>query len=80
MVLVDDSPYKGCSSPDNNCIFPTKFDEKNMVDNILMDEFLPYLLQSKDVRKVIGSHRYEQLPISNENEFKGVANSGKSAT
>ena len=75
-VLIDDSPYKGCASPDNNCIFPTTFDEKSMIDNILMDELLPYLLrldESEDVRKVIGSQRYGQPPISNENEFEGVA-------
>ena len=74
-VLIDDSPYKGCVSPDNNCIFPPKFDEEKMVDNILMDELLPYLLrldESEDVREVIGSHRYGQPPISTENEYRGV--------
>ena len=75
MILIDDSPYKGCASPHNNCIFPTNFDEKSMVDNILMDELLPYLLrldESEDVRMVISSHRYGQPPISNESEFKVV--------
>lgn len=74
-ILIDDSPYKGCVSPNNNCIFPLKFDEENKVDNILMDELLPYLLRldaSEDVREVIGSNRYGQLPICNVNEYKDV--------
>ena len=44
-------------------------------DNTLIDELLPYLLQldeSEDVREIIGSNRYGQPPVSNENEFKGV--------
>ena len=76
-VLIDDSPYKGCASPDNNCIYPAKFDEEKMDDNTLIDELLPYLLQldeSEDVREIIGSNRYGQPPVSNENEFKGVEN------
>ncbi len=74
-VLIDDSPYKGCASPDNNCIYPTKFDEEKMVDNILIEELLPYLLrldESEDVREVIGSNRYGQPPVSNQNEYRGV--------
>ena len=77
MVLTDDSPYKGCASLDNNCIYPTKFDEEKMDDNTLIDELLPYLLQldeSEDVREIIGSNRYGQPPVSNENELKGVEN------
>ena len=60
-ILIDDSPYKGCASPDNNCIYPTKFDEEKLVDNVLIHELLPYLLQldeSNDVHEVIGSNRY----------------------
>ena len=79
-ILIDDSPYKGCVSPNNNCIFPLKFDEGNKVDNILMDELLPYLLrldESEDVCKVIGSNRYGQLPICNDNEYKDVIDKWK---
>ena len=79
-ILIDDSPYKGCVSPNNNCIFPLKFDEGNKVDNILMDELLPYLLrldESEDVREVIGSNRYGQLPICNDNEYKDVIDKWK---
>ena len=79
-VLIDDSPYKGCVSPNNNCIFPLKFDEGNKVDNILMDELLPYLLrldESEDVREVIGSNCYGQLPICNDNEYKDVIDKWK---
>ena len=74
-ILIDDSPYKGCASPDNNCIYPTKFDEEKLVDNVLIHELLPYLLQldeSNDVREVIGSNRYGQPPVSHEKEYKGV--------
>ena len=75
-VLIDDSPYKGCTSPDNNCIYPAKFDEEKMVDNILIDELLPYILQldeREDVREIISSNRYGQPPISNTNEYRGEA-------
>ena len=74
-VLIDDSPYKGCASPDENCIYPTKFDEEKVVDNILIEELLPYILrldESEDVRKVIGSNRYGQPPVSSQDEYKGV--------
>ena len=45
-----------------------------------MDELLPYLLrldESEDVRKVIGSNRYGQLPICNDNEYKDVIDKWK---
>ena len=48
-----------------------------MDDNTLIDELLPYLLQldeSEDESEIIGSDRYGQPPVSNENEFKGVEN------
>lgn len=79
-VLIDDSSYKGCVSPDENCIFPSKFNEEIIFDNILMDELLPYLLrldETEDVREVIGSSRYGQLPVSNDNEYKDVRDKWK---
>ena len=65
-VLIDDSPYKGCVSPANNCIFPSKFDDEKMDDNVLLGELLPYLLQldeNEDLRAFIESNRYGQPPI-----------------
>ena len=37
-ILIDDSPYKECTSPDSNCIYLAKFDEEKMLENILIDE------------------------------------------
>ena len=74
-ILIDDSPHKGCVSPSNNCIFPLKFDDEQMGDNMLMDELLPYLLQldqSEDVRDVISSNRYGQSPKMTNDEYADV--------
>ena len=60
-IIIDDSPYKCCVTPPNNCIFPPSFDINDKNDNILMDELLPYLIQLdnvKDVRSAIESTRY----------------------
>ena len=65
-VLIDDSPYKGCVTPTDNCIFPSKFDLDTKDDDILMGELLPYLMQLdeiEDLRKVIKSNRYGQIPV-----------------
>ena len=54
-------------SPDNNCIYPAKFDEEKLVDNILIDELLPYILQldeREDVCGIISSNRFGQPPVS----------------
>ena len=74
-ILIDDSPHKGCVSPSNNCIFPLKFDDEQMGDNMLMDELLPYLLQldqSEDVCDVISSNRYGQSPKMTNDEYADV--------
>ena len=34
-ILIDDSPYKGCATPANNCIFPSQFGIYKKEDNIL---------------------------------------------
>ena len=71
-IFIDDSPYKGCASPTNNCIFPTTFDISNEEDNILLGELLPYLVQldeADDVRSVIESNRYGQLPVVHGHEL-----------
>ena len=65
-IIIDDSPYKCCVTPPNNSIFPPTFDIDNKNDNILMEELLPYLIQldgAEDVRSVIASNRYGQLPV-----------------
>ena len=72
-VLIDDSPYKGCVSPANNCIFPSEFDDEKMEDNVLLGKLLPYLLQldeNEDVCAFIESNRYGQPPIPNDTEYK----------
>ena len=67
-VIIDDSPYKGCISPANNCIFPPQFDAEKMVDNMLLEELLPYLFQldeRRDVRDFIASNRYLLIDMDN---------------
>lgn len=74
-VLIDDSPYKGCISPANNCIFPPQFDGEKMVDNILLEELLPYLVQldeTRDVRDLIAINRYGQPALTDDNEYKQI--------
>ena len=76
-LLIDDSPYKGCISPANNCIFPPQFDGEKMVDNILLEELLPYLFEideSRDVRDFIASNRYGQpaVVVTNDSEYKQI--------
>ncbi|MCO5546895.1 hypothetical protein L7F22_000332 [Adiantum nelumboides] len=74
-VLIDDSPYKGCASPENNCLFPRTFNEKQTIDNMLMDELLPYLLRlddAMDIHNVICSDHYGQPSLSEDNEYKAV--------
>ena len=78
-IIIDDSPYKCCVTPPNNCIFPPSFDINDKNDNILMEELLHYLIQLdnvKDVRSAIESTRYGQLPVLKEHKqfasFKDV--------
>ena len=70
-ILIDDSPYKGCTNPIENCIFPKAFDV-NHEDSILIEELLPYLIhlnESKDAREVIKFDRYGQEPIQYGHEL-----------
>ena len=70
-ILIDDTPYKGCVNPANNCIFPPSFDI-NAQDNVLMGELLPYLVHLDhvvDVRNVIRSSRYGKTPILEGHEW-----------
>ncbi|MCO5600372.1 hypothetical protein L7F22_054483 [Adiantum nelumboides] len=74
-ILIDDSSYKGCVSPANNCIFPMMFDEKKKMDRVLMGELLPYLLkldEARDVRTAIECERYGQPPISNDSKYDAI--------
>ena len=74
-VLIDDSPYKGCISPENNCIFPPQFDGEKMVDNMLLGELFPYLFlldETKDVRNLIASNRFGQPIVTNDSEYKEI--------
>ena len=63
-IIIDDSPYKCCVTPPNNCIFPPSFDINDKNDNILMEELLPYLVwlhTNKDVCSTIESTCYGKL-------------------
>ncbi|MCO5614391.1 hypothetical protein L7F22_068671 [Adiantum nelumboides] len=64
-ILIDDSPYKACTNPIENCIFPKSYDV-NHPDSILIEEVLPYLLrldQSNDSCGLIKFDRYGQEPV-----------------
>ncbi|MCO5603593.1 hypothetical protein L7F22_057744 [Adiantum nelumboides] len=64
-ILIDDSPYKACANPIENCIFPKSYDV-NHPDSILIEEVLPYLLrldQSNDSCGLIKFDRYGQEPV-----------------
>ncbi|MCO5585911.1 hypothetical protein L7F22_039845 [Adiantum nelumboides] len=61
-ILIDDSPYKACTNPIENCIFPKSYDVKHP-DSILIEEVLLYLLrldQSNDACGLIKFDRYGQ--------------------
>ncbi|MCO5582685.1 hypothetical protein L7F22_036584 [Adiantum nelumboides] len=73
-MLLGTEVHEGTSSPTqpssnlqaDNCIFPSKFDLDAKDDNILMGELIPYLMQlddAEDVRNIINSDRYGQLPV-----------------
>lgn len=70
-ILIDDSPYKGCPNPLENCIYPQTFDV-NQGDSILIEELLPYLTHlsgSLDAREVIKFDRYGLEPIQYGHEL-----------
>ena len=64
-LLIDDSPFKGCVNPIENCIYLDSFDIEDKAD-ILNNELLPYLLWLKnvsDVSDIIKLDRYGNDPI-----------------
>ena len=69
-LLVDDSPFKGCINPSDNCIYPDCFD--GHPDSMLLDELLPYLLklnQIEDVRSFTSLNRIGQDPITKNHKL-----------
>lgn len=70
-ILIDDSPYKACPNPIENCIFPNPFDV-NHLDSILIEEVLPYLIclnESSDACGLIKFDRYGQEPVQYGHEL-----------
>ncbi|MCO5586769.1 hypothetical protein L7F22_040711 [Adiantum nelumboides] len=70
-ILIDDSPYKACTNPIENCIFPKSYDV-NHPDSILIEEVLPYLLrldQSNDSCGLIKFDRYGQEPVQHGHDL-----------
>ncbi len=70
-ILIDDSPYKACPNPIENCIFPKSYDVKHP-DSILIEEVLPYLIRldrSNDACGLIKFDRYGQEPIQYGHEL-----------
>ena len=69
-LLIDDSPFKGCINPPNNCIYPPSF--QGQLDNMLCDELLPYLLKLNtidDIRSFICLNRLGQDPITRNHQL-----------
>lgn len=69
-ILLDDSPFKGCINPPNNCIYPYSF--QGHADNLLHSELLPYLMklnQANDIRSFVMLNRLGQDPISKGHEL-----------
>ena len=69
-LLVDDSPFKGCINPSNNCIYPEKFE--GHPDSMIYDELLPYLLklnESEDVRSFTSLNRIGQDHITKNHKL-----------
>ena len=70
-ILIDDSPYKGCPNPIENCIYPRTFDV-NQGDSLLIEELLPYLThlsRSIDAREIIKLDRYGLEPVQYGHEL-----------
>ena len=64
-LLIDDSPFKGCINPKDNCLYPQSFKEKS--DDLLCNDLLPYLLNlnnTYDLRTIISLNRLGQPPIT----------------
>ncbi|MCO5581501.1 hypothetical protein L7F22_035386 [Adiantum nelumboides] len=64
-ILIDDSPYKACLNPIENCIFPKSYDVEHP-ESVLIEEVLPYLIRldrSSDACGLIKFDRYGQEPI-----------------
>ena len=65
-LLIDDSPFKGCINPADNCLYPESF-QGQPADHLLCNDLLPYLLNlnnTDDIRSVISLNRLGQSPIT----------------
>ena len=49
-LLIDDSPFKGCINPPNNCIYPPSF--QGQLDCMLYNELFPCLLNYNQTANV----------------------------
>ena len=63
-LLIDDSPFKGCVNPKDNCLFLESFHGNH--DDVLCNELLPYLLNLNKTndRSIISLNRLGQSPIT----------------
>ena len=64
-LLIDDSPFKGCINPKDNCLYPESFQGRS--DYVLCNELLPYLLNlnnTDDIRSIISLNRLGKPPIT----------------
>ena len=65
MLLIDDTPLKGCVNLASNCIFPPSFNV-DKEDNVLIGQLLPYiksLHHSNNIPTIVSSSLYGQAPI-----------------
>ena len=66
-LLIDDSPFKGCINPKENCLYPLSYHGES--DTFLCNELLPYLLALNnidDIRTITSLKRLKQSPITEE--------------
>lgn len=66
-LLIDDSPFKGCINPKDNCLYPLSYQGES--DAFLCNELLPYLIalnNTDDIRTIISFNRLGQPPITEQ--------------
>lgn len=64
-LLIDDSPFKGCVNPKDNCLYLESF--QGRLDYILWNDLLPYLLNLNnvdDIRSIVSLNRLGKSPIT----------------
>ena len=75
IVLVDDSPYKGCCNPTENTLFPDAFTTNKHATVDMISVLLPYFQRlfnttMSDVRDFVVTHRFGQPPVKHNDPIR----------